>query len=225
MQVNIESSWYEVLKEEFEQPYFERIVQIIKADLAAGRTIYPNGRLIFNAFEQTPFDKLRVVLLGQDPYPRNGHAHGLSFSVPQNIVVTAPHSLLNIFKELHDDVGVMPPQHGCLEKWAKQGVLLLNSVLTLCAEDREAHKNIGWQTFTDAVIRKISDKKSGIVFLLWGNYARAKKILIDTSKHYLLEAAHPSPLAGGAFFGCKHFSKTNEILRQQGLEPIDWTIT
>jgi len=224
MQVKISPSWQSVLADEFDKPYFEHIVATIKADLAAGRQIYPRGGLIFNAFEQTSWDNLKVVLLGQDPYPRAGHAHGLSFSVPRNIVVKAPHSLINIFKELHDDIGILPPAHGCLEKWAHQGVLLLNSVLTFCPQDSVAHKKIGWQTFTDAVIKKISDNKSGIVFLLWGNYARAKKTLIDASKHYILEAPHPSPLAGNAFLGCRHFSKTNQLLEQQQRTPIDWCI-
>jgi uracil-DNA glycosylase len=224
MEVNIEPSWKTALQSEFEQSYFERIAAIIKADIAAGRTIYPQGKLIFNAFAQTPWDKVRVVLLGQDPYPRAGHAHGLSFSVPRGVRVTAPHSLVNIFKELQDDVGIPAPQHGCLEAWAQQGVLLLNSALTLRSDDHQAHKNIGWQRFTDAVIKKISDDKEGIIFLLWGNFARAKKVLINVNKHHILEAAHPSPLAGGAFFGCRHFSKTNAILQQHGEEPIDWRI-
>ena len=165
-----------------------------------------------------------MVLLGQDPYPRAGHAHGLSFSVPRTIRITPPHSLVNVFKELHSDVGAPIPPHGCLEAWARQGVLLLNTALTLCAEDREAHKKIGWQVFTDAVIKKIYDLKSGIIFLLWGNFARSKKALIDISKHYVLEAAHPSPLAGDAFLGCRHFSKTNTLLAQQGLPPVCWEI-
>ncbi|GHV64868.1 uracil-DNA glycosylase [Bacteroidia bacterium] len=224
MNVNIEPSWGAVLQCEFEQSYFEQITNVIKADKAAGRSIYPPGSLIFNAFAQTTWDNLRVVLLGQDPYPRAGHAHGLSFSVPRNIRVVAPHSLVNIFKELREDVGIATPSHGCLEAWAKQGVLLLNSVLTFRPDDENAHKKIGWQRFTDVVIKKISDEKSGIVFLLWGKYARSKKDLIDTNKHFVLESAHPSPLAGNAFLGCRHFSKTNELLQQQGLQPIDWNV-
>jgi uracil-DNA glycosylase len=222
MNVNIDPSWKAVLADEFEQPYFAQIVDVIKADKAAGRTIYPPGGLIFNAFAQTPWDKLRVVLLGQDPYPQVGCAHGLSFSVPRGIKM--PPSLVNIFKELGSDLGIVAPLHGCLESWAQQGVLLLNAVLTFTPADPNAHKKIGWQLFTDAVIKKISAQKSGIVFLLWGNFARAKKELIDLSKHCVLEAAHPSPLAGGAFFGCRHFSKTNTLLQQQGLAPIDWEI-
>ncbi|GHU93669.1 uracil-DNA glycosylase [Bacteroidia bacterium] len=224
MNVSIESSWKAVLQTEFEQPYFAELTNVIKADKAAGHVIYPPGVLIFNAFAQTPWHNLRVVLLGQDPYPRAGHAHGLSFSVPRNIRVVAPHSLINVFKELQTDVGIVQPAHGCLESWAAQGVLLLNAALTLRADDKEAHKKIGWQRFTDAVIKKISDEKQGIVFLLWGNYAKAKKSLINTQKHYVLEAPHPSPLAGNAFLGCRHFSKTNEFLQQQNLPPIDWTI-
>ncbi|GHT11351.1 uracil-DNA glycosylase [Bacteroidia bacterium] len=224
MNVSIESSWKAVLQTEFEQPYFAELTNVIKADKAAGHVIYPPGALIFNAFAQTPWHNLRVVLLGQDPYPRAGHAHGLSFSVPRNIRVVAPHSLINVFKELQTDVGIAQPAHGCLESWAAQGVLLLNAALTLRADDKEAHKKIGWQRFTDAVIKKISDEKQGIVFLLWGNYAKAKKSLINTQKHYVLEAPHPSPLAGNAFLGCRHFSKTNEFLQQQNLPPIDWTI-
>jgi uracil-DNA glycosylase len=184
--------------------------------------VYPPGSLIFNAFNLTPFDKLKVVIIGQDPYHGAGQAHGLCFSVPQGI--KQPPSLLNIFKELKSDLGIEPPSHGNLEKWAKQGVLLLNASLTVNEGEANSHAQCGWQTFTDAVIKKISDEKSGVVFLLWGNFARAKKSLIDTSKHFVLEAAHPSPLSGGAFFGSRHFSKTNELLKQQGKEPIDWSL-
>lgn len=223
MDVKIEPSWKTVLQEEFDKPYFTNVVNYVKGEIASGHTVYPPGSLIFNAFEKTPFDKVKVVMLGQDPYHGAGQAHGLCFSVPKG--VKAPPSLVNIFNEIKTDVGIEPPTHGCLEHWAEQGVFLLNAILTVRANMAASHSGIGWQTFTDAVIRKISDEKTGVVFLLWGNFARAKRELIDDEKHYILEAAHPSPLARGAFFGCKHFSKTNELLKKQGLEPIDWSLT
>ncbi|MFN8323025.1 MAG: uracil-DNA glycosylase [Chitinophagales bacterium] len=221
-QVQIEESWKTVLAEEFERPYFPRIRQFILDEKAKGKTVYPPGKLIFNAFNLTPFNQLKVVILGQDPYHGFGQAHGLCFSVPLGI--KPPPSLVNIFKELKTDLGIEPPVHGNLEHWAKQGILLLNASLTVNSGEANSHAQCGWHSFTDAVIKKISDEKSGIIFLLWGNFARAKKSLIDTSKHFVLEAAHPSPLSGGAFFGCKHFSKTNQLLRQQGREEIDWKL-
>jgi len=221
--VQIEDNWRVVLHEEFNKPYFPLIKQFIIEQKAKGKTIYPSGRLIFNAFNLTPFDKLKVVILGQDPYHGKGQAHGLCFSVQQGI--KPPPSLVNIFKEIKTDIGIDPPNHGNLDKWAKQGVLLLNATLTVNEAEPNSHAKCGWQTFTDAVIKKISDEKAGIIFLLWGNFAKAKKGLIDTSKHYVLEAAHPSPLSGGAFFGSKHFSQTNELLKLQGKEPIDWSIS
>jgi len=220
--IQIEESWKEVLQDEFQKPYFPLIKQFIVAQKAKGKTVYPPGPLIFNAFNLTPFSQLKVVILGQDPYHGAGQAHGLCFSVQKG--VKPPPSLLNIFKEIKTDLGIDPPNHGNLEHWAKQGVLLLNASLTVNAGEANSHAQCGWQTFTDAVIKKISDEKDGIVFLLWGNFAKAKKVLIDTNKHFVLEAAHPSPLSGGAFFGSKHFSKTNELLKQQGKEPIDWKV-
>lgn len=220
MDVKIEPSWKSALQDEFNKPYFAEVVSYVKSEIAGGHTVYPPGKLIFNAFDRTPFDKVKVVILGQDPYHGYGQAHGLCFSVPQG--VKAPPSLVNIFKELENDLGIAPPAHGCLEAWTQQGVFLLNAILTVRANAPTSHSAIGWQTFTDAVIRKISDERSGVVFLLWGNFARAKKALIDTAKHHVLEAAHPSPLARNAFGGCRHFSKANDLLQQQGMEPIDW---
>ncbi len=222
MDVKIEPSWKAVLQEEFDKPYFENITTYVKSEIASGYTVYPPGKLMFNAFEKTPFDKVKVVILGQDPYHGAGQAHGLCFSVPQGI--KAPPSLVNIFKEIETDLGIPAPNHGCLEHWTEQGVFLLNAILTVRANTPASHSGIGWQTFTDAVIRKISDEKTGVVFLLWGNFARAKKELINTEKHFVLEAAHPSPLARGAFSGCRHFSKTNSLLERQGLTPIDWSL-
>ena len=189
---------------------------------AAGKTIYPPGRQIFKAFELTPVDKVKVVILGQDPYHGAGQAMGLSFSVPDNM--PAPPSLRNIFREIESDLGIRMSGRPNLENWARQGVLLLNAILTVRAGEAASHSRIGWTEFTDAVIRYISDNLNGIVFLLWGNFARSKKSLIDSSRHHVLEAAHPSPLAGGAFSGCRHFSKTNEILVSEGLAPVDWQL-
>lgn len=220
--VQMEESWRKVLEEEFRKPYFAAIKQFIVEQKSKGKKVYPPGSLIFNAFNLTPFDQLKVVILGQDPYHGAGQAHGLCFSVPFGIA--PPPSLVNIFKEIKADLGIEPPTHGNLEKWARQGVLLLNASLTVNAGEANSHAKCGWHTFTDAVIKKISDEKTGIVFLLWGNFARAKKELIDTSKHFVLEAAHPSPLAGGAFYGCNHFSKTNGLLKKQGKEAIDWSV-
>ena len=221
--VQIESSWYEVLKDEFDKPYFQQIKLFLKSELKKGKAIYPPGQLIFNAFNATPFDQVKVVILGQDPYHGPGEAMGLCFSVPHGIRM--PPSLQNIFKELHDDTGTNIPDHGDLSSWAAQGVFLLNAMLTVEHKKAGSHKKIGWQQFTDAVITKISELKEGIVFLLWGNFARSKKSLIDELKHYVLESPHPSPLAGGGFMGQHHFSKTNELLEQQGLAPIDWSIS
>lgn len=219
-QVQIEEGWKLALNDEFNKPYFPLIKQFIVEQKAKGKTVYPPGALVFNAFNLTPYNQLKVVILGQDPYHGPGQAEGLCFSVPQGI--KPPPSLVNIFKELKTDLGITPPNHGSLVKWAQQGVLLLNASLTVNAGEANSHAKCGWQTFTDAVIKKISDDKEGIVFLLWGNFARAKKVLIDTNKHFVLEAAHPSPLSGGAFFGSRHFSQTNDILKKQGKEPIDW---
>ncbi|MCB9285413.1 MAG: uracil-DNA glycosylase [Lewinellaceae bacterium] len=220
--VRIEASWKEVLKDEFEQPYFEGIVSFLKNEKAAGKTIYPPGPLIFNAFDTTPFQKVKVVVLGQDPYHNPGEAMGLCFSVPKGVRI--PPSLQNIYKELNADVGAAIPNHGDLTGWAHQGVFLLNAMLTVEKNRAASHQKIGWQTFTDAVIRNLSHKRENLVFLLWGGFARKKKELIDGSRHLILEAAHPSPLAGGAFFGCRHFSRANEYLQAHGVGGIEWQI-
>ena len=223
MDVKIEDSWKKVLKDEFTKDYFLQIVTFIKTERAAGKIIYPPGSLLFNAFDKTPFDKVKVVLLGQDPYHNPGQAQGLSFSVPKG--VTKPPSLINIFKELQSDLGIAPSPHGDLEKWATQGVLLLNASLSVRKNEPGSHSKIGWIEFTDAVIKKISEEKKGIVFLLWGKFAQDKQVLLDETKHHVLKAAHPSPFsADKGFFGCKHFSKTNDFLMQEGLQPIDWKL-
>ena len=223
MNVKIEDSWKEVLKDEFTKPYFQQIVTHLKTERTAGKIIYPPGQLIFNAFNKTPFKKVKVVLLGQDPYHGAGQAMGLSFSVPDGI--TPPPSLINIYKELNNDIGMKIPSTGNLTKWAEQGVLLLNAALTVRANEPASHSKIGWMDFTNAVIKKISDEKTGIVFLLWGRFAQDKQFLIDETKHFVLKAAHPSPFsADKGFFGCSHFSKTNQLLMQQGLQPVDWSV-
>ena len=222
MEVRIEESWKAALADEFAKPYFVSLVRRLHDEKAEGKVIYPPGRMIFKAFELTPVDKVKVVILGQDPYHGPGQAMGLSFSVPDGMA--APPSLKNIFKEIESDLGIVMSGRPNLEKWAEQGVLLLNSILTVRGGEAASHSGIGWQQFTDAVIRYISDNLEGVVFLLWGNYARSKKDLIDTSRHHVLEAAHPSPLARGAFFGCRHFSMTNNILLSEGRTPIDWKL-
>lgn len=223
--VQIHPSWKAVLKEEFKKPYFKQIVTFLSAEKANGKQIYPPGSLIFNAFNQTPFDKVSVVIIGQDPYHGPNQAHGLSFSVPKGI--KPPPSLANIFKELKSDIGIeMPILFGDLTKWANQGVLLLNAALTVQEGQPFSHALYGWATFTDEVIKKISDNKENVVFLLWGKFAQQKQALIDENKHFVLTAAHPSPFsADKGFFGCKHFSKTNQLLMQQQLPPIDWKLT
>ena len=209
MDVKIEDSWKTVLKNEFRKPYFLEAVTFLKTEKALGKTIYPPGSLIFNAFNTTPFQQVKVVLLGQDPYHGKGQAHGLSFSVPQG--VKPPPSLMNIFKELHDDIGITFPSHGNLTRWAQQGVLLLNASLSVRENEPLSHSSIGWTSFTDSVISKISSEKQHVVFLLWGKYAQQKQELIDETKHLVLKAAHPSPFSAySGFFGCRHFSKTNE---------------
>ena len=222
MDVKIEQTWKDALAPEFEKPYFASLVRFLHGEKAAGKTIYPPGSQIFKAFELTPLPAVKVVILGQDPYHGPGQAMGLSFSVPDNI--PAPPSLVNIFKEIESDLGIRMSGRPNLEGWARQGVLLLNAMLTVQAGAAGSHSRIGWQEFTDAVIRTVSDRCEGVVFLLWGNFARGKKALVDTTRHTVLEAAHPSPLAGGAFFGCKHFSKTNEILVREGKTPINWQL-
>lgn len=221
MDVKIEEGWKNVLKNEFSKPYFQNAVTVIKIEKAQGKTIYPPGPLIFNAFDKTPFDAVKVVLLGQDPYHGYGQAHGLSFSVPDG--VKPPPSLINIFKELHTDIGMPIPETGNLTNWAAQGVMLLNSVLTVRANEPASHAKTGWMEFTNTVISKISDQKEGAVFLLWGRFAHEKQVLIDETRHHVLKAAHPSPFsADKGFFGCRHFSKTNDYLMKQGQSAINW---
>lgn len=222
MEVKIEQSWKDALAGEFEKPYFTSLVRFLHEEKREGKVIYPPGNRIFRAFELTPLNEVKVVILGQDPYHGYGQAMGLSFSVPDN--VPAPPSLKNIFKEIETDLGIRMSGYPNLEHWAEQGVLLLNAILTVRSGEAASHSRIGWEEFTDAVIRCISDRCEGVVFLLWGNFARSKKGLVDTSRHHVLEAAHPSPLARGAFFGCRHFSKTNEILTRAGRKPIDWQL-
>ncbi len=218
----METSWKTALSQEFEKPYFTALVQELHRQKKEGITIYPPGNCIFKAFELCPLDKVKVVILGQDPYHGAGQAMGLSFSVPQG--VTTPPSLKNVFKEIESDLGISMSGNTDLTPWASQGVLLLNAVLTVKAGLAASHSGLGWQQFTDAVISTISQNLSGVVFLLWGNYAKSKASLIDTRRHHVLEAAHPSPLARGAFFGCRHFSQTNEILVSEGRTPINWQL-
>lgn len=225
MDVQIHPSWKELLKDEFKTTWFSQVVTFIKSEINSGKVIYPPGPLIFNAFNLTPFDAVKVVILGQDPYHGRGQAHGLSFSVPRG--VKPPPSLINIFKELRNDIGLqMPLNNGDLTAWAKQGVLLLNAALTVRAGEPFSHARYGWSEFTDAVIKKISDGKENVVFLLWGRFAQEKQPLIDETKHFVLKAAHPSPFsADKGFFGCRHFSKTNELLQSSGQSPVDWSLT
>lgn len=221
MDVKIESSWKKVLAPLFDEPYFSQISAHLKTEKALNSIIYPKGSLIFNAFEQTPFDKVQVVILGQDPYHNPGQAMGLSFSVPDGVKI--PPSLVNIYKELNKDIGMPIPTTGNLTKWAQQGVLLLNAVLTVRANEPASHGKIGWMEFTNDIIKIISDQKRNIVFLLWGNFAQQKQMYIDATKHKILKAAHPSPLsAHNGFWGCKHFSSTNIYLAEHGKNPIDW---
>lgn len=220
--VKIEESWKRVLADQFEQAYFTALSQYLKKEITSGKKIYPPGPLIFNAFAKTPFEQVKVVILGQDPYHNPGEAMGLSFSVPRGVRV--PPSLKNIYKELKTDLGLEPVAHGDLTHWAEQGVFLLNSMLTVEHKKAGSHRKIGWQHFTDAVIRELSRQRQGLVFMLWGNFARSKKALIDPDKHLILEAAHPSPLARGAYFDSAHFSKANAYLSQAGKAPVDWAL-
>ena len=223
MDVQIEESWKTALKPEFAKTYFQNIVTFLKTEKMANRTIYPPGALIFNAFNTTPYDNVKVVILGQDPYHGPGQAHGLCFSVANG--VPPPPSLVNIFKELQTDVGIAIPDHGNLTKWAEQGVLLLNASLTVRAAEPMSHSQIGWAEFTDNVIKKISEEKKNVVFILWGKFAGAKQVLIDETKHLVLKAAHPSPLSAySGFFGCRHFSKANEYLMRNGKDPVNWAL-
>jgi len=219
----IESSWKKILISEFQSEYFRKLKTFLVEEKQQS-TIFPPSQLIFSAFNQTPFDQVKVVVLGQDPYHGEGQAHGLCFSVPNGI--TPPPSLKNIFKELASDINCPIPQHGNLEKWAKEGVLLINASLTVRAHQAGSHQKKGWEQFTDAVIKTLSDHKSKLVFILWGNYAQEKTKLIDESKHLIIKAVHPSPLSAnrGGFFGTKPFSKTNLFLESKGLKPINWTL-
>lgn len=220
--VKIEESWKSSLAGEFTKDYFHQLVNKLKTLKASDTTVYPPGSLIFNAFNTTPFDKVKVVILGQDPYHNPGEAMGLSFSVPKNKRI--PPSLLNIYKEMESDVGIPPAKHGDLTRWAEQGVFLLNSMLTVEKKKAGSHRNLGWQNFTDEVIRQLSAERENLVFMLWGNFAKKKKELIDERKHLVLEASHPSPLARGAYFGSKHFSQANAYLKENGIEVIDWKL-
>jgi uracil-DNA glycosylase len=223
MDVKIEPGWKEVLKEEFNKTYFQNIVLHLKTERSQGKTIYPPGSFIFNAFNTTAFENVKVVILGQDPYHGAGQAHGLCFSVQNG--VAPPPSLINIFKELQEDIGLQIPNHGNLSHWAQQGVFLLNASLTVRAGEPMSHAKIGWATFTDTVIKKISEQKKHVVFILWGKFAQEKRVLIDETKHLILKSAHPSPLSAHAgFFGCKHFSKTNEYLMKNGIDAVDWQL-
>lgn len=223
MNVQIEKSWKDVLQHEFTKAYFQQLVLFLKIEKSQNKTIYPPGNLIFNAFNHTPFHHVKCVIIGQDPYHNYGQAHGLSFSVPDGI--KPPPSLINIYKELKSDIGMPIPTTGNLSAWASQGVLLLNAVLTVRANEPASHAQSGWMEFTNEIISIISEKLSGVVFLLWGKFAQEKQVLIDETKHFVLKAAHPSPFsADKGFFGCKHFSKTNEIIMKQGKTPIDWKI-
>lgn len=223
MDVKIEASWKDILKDEFNKPYFEQIVHHLKTEKTQGKTIYPPGPAIFSAFNTTPFDNIKVVILGQDPYHGPGQAHGLCFSVQNG--VAPPPSLVNIFKELYDDTGVRIPTSGNLTKWAQHGVFLLNASLTVRAGEPMSHARIGWATFTDTVIKKISAEREHVVFMLWGKFAQEKRVLIDETKHCILRSVHPSPLSASAgFFGCKHFSKANAYLVSHGIDPVDWSL-
>jgi uracil-DNA glycosylase len=222
MDIKIEEGWKKELASELDQPYFKELKEFLIAERATN-TIYPKGGHIFRAFNATPFDKIKVVLIGQDPYHGDGQAEGLSFSVP--VGIKPPPSLVNIYKELKEDLEFKMPSHGHLIHWAEQGVLMLNSVLTVRANQPASHKGKGWEMFTDKAIEMASLHKNNLVFLLWGRYAHEKEKLIDASRHLVLKSAHPSPFsAASGFFGCKHFSKTNEYLTQHGLEPIDWQL-
>src|ERR1700744_4686380 len=225
MSIALEPSWLAVLKDEFEKPYMANLRKFLQSEKEAGQVVYPKNADIFNAFNKTPFDKVKVVILGQDPYHGPNQAHGLSFSVQKGIAV--PPSLQNIYKELStDNSGFKIPNTGDLSEWAEQGVLLLNATLTVRATEAGSHQKKGWEKFTDTVIKKISDEKKGVVFILWGNYAQSKSELIDGSKHLIIKSTHPSPLAvsRGGFFGSKPFSKTNAYLEKQGEKPINWQI-
>ncbi|MFV0419108.1 MAG: uracil-DNA glycosylase [Dysgonomonas sp.] len=220
MDVKIDESWKEQLKGEFEKDYFVRLTEFVRNEYRT-KQIFPPAKFIFNAFDHTPFDKVKVVILGQDPYHNDGQAHGLSFSVPDGIAT--PPSLVNIFKEINRDLGISIPKSGNLTQWANQGVLLLNATLTVQAHMAGSHQRKGWEEFTDAAIHKLADNRENLVFILWGSYAQKKASFIDTNKHLILKSVHPSPLSAyNGFFGNNHFSKTNEYLASKGIIPIEW---
>jgi uracil-DNA glycosylase len=221
--VKMEESWKKALHAEFEKPYFQALRGFLKQEKQSGKTIYPPSNLIFNAFDSTPFDQVKVVILGQDPYHGPGQAHGLSFSVPDG--VQPPPSLVNIYKEINQDLGLPIPQTGNLTRWAQNGVLLLNAMLTVEANQPASHQNRGWEQFTDAAIHRLNDERTGLVFLLWGSYAKKKGAFIDQKKHLVLASSHPSPLsAHTGWYGNHQFSKANAYLVEQGKEPVDWRI-
>lgn len=223
-EVQLEESWKQRLLPEFEKPYMQGLKTFLLEEKAKGKVIFPKGANIFAALNHTPFDKVEVVILGQDPYHGEGQAHGLCFSVQKGVPV--PPSLKNIYKELHDDIGFAPPRHGCLIEWADRGVLLLNSVLTVEKNKPGSHQGKGWEVFTDRIIQLLNERSEHLVFMLWGSYAKQKGAIIDRSKHLVLETAHPSPFsAHNGFLGCRHFSKANEYLSIHGLSPINWTLT
>lgn len=222
--IQLDPSWLAVLEGEFQQPYMQQLKQFLVREKQAGKTLYPPGSLIFNALDSTPFDQVKVVILGQDPYHGPNQAHGLCFSVLPG--VRFPPSLRNIYKELETDLGITMPDHGCLQEWAEQGVLLLNATLTVERGKAGSHQGQGWETFTDACINALNEQREGLVFLLWGSYAQRKGEFLDRQKHLVLQAPHPSPFsANRGFFGCRHFSKTNEYLTQQGKPPVHWQIS
>ncbi|MEL6194262.1 MAG: uracil-DNA glycosylase [Bacteroidota bacterium] len=221
--VKIEEGWKKALMPEFEKPYFQSLRSFLLAEKQAGQQIFPPGKFIFNAFNSTPFDNVKVVIIGQDPYHGPGQAHGLCFSVQPGVRI--PPSLRNIYKELHQDIGFTIPTHGYLQKWADQGVLMLNALLTVRASQAGSHKGKGWEEFTSAAIQALNDRKEGLVFLLWGRYAQEKGAIIDPARHHVLKSVHPSPFAADkGFFGSKPFSRTNELLTASGRTPIDWQI-
>lgn len=220
--IQLGESWKVRLKNEFDKPYMQHLKHFLKDEKAAGKVIYPKGKDIFNALNSTPFEKVKVVVLGQDPYHGPNQAHGLCFSVQKGI--TPPPSLKNIYKELAVDVGVVPPQHGFLEEWTHQGVLLLNSVLTVEHNKAGSHQGRGWEQFTDRIVEVLNEESEHLVFLLWGSYAKKKGTIVDRSKHLVLEAAHPSPFSVTGFLNCRHFSKANAYLEAHGIAPINWQI-
>ncbi|MEM6261294.1 MAG: uracil-DNA glycosylase [Bacteroidota bacterium] len=221
--VQIEDSWKQVLRGEFSKAYFQQLKYFLLQEKKEGKVIYPAGKNIFHAFNTTPFDKVKVVVIGQDPYHGPGQAHGLSFSVQPGVAV--PPSLRNIYKELQEDVGFQPPNHGFLDAWAQQGVLMLNAILTVRHKEAGSHRGKGWELFTDAAIKALNDHREKLVFLLWGSFAQQKGGMVDETRHLVLKAAHPSPFAAHkGFFGCRHFSKTNEYVQLHGQEPIDWQL-